>query len=77
MTYSPYTGDFTCWADVAGSFACNEPEPEEVLLADYENDGYEGSAHVVYRNGNTYYVIEGSHCSCYGLEGQFQPESYD
>lgn len=52
-------------------------EPEEVLWADYEIDGYEGSALVIYRQGNKVFEVSGSHCSCYGLEGQWEPEEYD
>lgn len=52
-------------------------EPEEVLWADYEAEGYEGSALVIYRQGNKVFEVSGSHCSCYGLEGQWEPEEYD
>lgn len=72
-----YKGDFENWQDVIDSFGCNEPEPEQVLLAEYDTYPYEGYAIVVYRNGNKFFVVEGSHCSCYGLEGEWQPEEYD
>lgn len=85
-----YQGSFGSWKDVASEFAdfyCwNDedygnalkviPEPEEVIYANYGSGGYDGNALVVFRNGNNYYTVEGSHCSCYGLEGQWSPEEY-
>jgi len=53
------------------------PEPEEVIYAEYHQESYEGSALVVFRNGDKFYWNQGSHCSCYGLEGQWSPEEYD
>jgi hypothetical protein len=47
-----------------------------VLLAFYDTPSYEGYALVIYRNGDTYYSVSGSHCSCYGLEGQWEPTDY-
>lgn len=82
----PYKDDWTCWADVARDFTgyvygdeppIAIPEPDEILLAGYQAGGYEGDAWVVFRNGDKYFEVSGSHCSCYGLEGQFDPEEYD
>jgi len=53
------------------------PQPDEVIFAGYDVPGYEGYARVVYRNGDRYFQVTGSHCSCYGLEGQWEPEEYD
>lgn len=87
-----YNDGFEKWADVASNFAPEMwsmkpeeravaqaaliPEPEEVLFAGYRTPSYEGYALVVYRNGDKYYTVEGSHCSCMGLEGQWNPEEY-
>lgn len=71
-----YDGDFESWADVCRYFEEDVAEPDEVLLAMYNMDGYEGSADVIYRVGDRYYWVHGGHCSCYGLEGQFDPEEY-
>lgn len=72
---SNYFG-FYDWNDVQSRFAMKMPEPNEVLHAEYDNSGYAGSALVVYRNGYNYYIVEGSHCSCYGLEGQWDAEEF-
>ena len=46
----------------------------EVLLAWYGGGCYDGSALVIYRHEGTLYEVNGGHCSCYGLEGQWRPE---
>ena len=74
-----YNGNFQSWDDVAREFGdtwdtpLNIPEPD-VLYAEYDIDGYEGSAWVIYRDEDKYFLVEGGHCSCYGLEGQWNPE---
>lgn len=86
LTNLHYTG-FDDWQDVANHFCDNYdlrgqkallliPEPDEVLLASYGGGCYDGDAVVSYRNGDKFYVVKGSHCSCYGLEGQWEPEEY-
>ena len=72
-----YDGGFDNWADIQSQFDEPDlPEPDEVLFAMYDVDGYEGSARVVYRQGNRFFYVHGAHCSCYGLEGQWDPEEY-
>jgi hypothetical protein len=68
-----YDGIFTSWADVQSNFTTNEPEPDEVIWAAYDCADYEGSALVIYRNGDKYFTNSGGHCSCYGLEEQWEP----
>lgn len=55
-----------------------EEKPEfkgaEILLASYGTPSYEGYAFVLFRRGGKLYEVNGSHCSCYGLEGQWEPE---
>lgn len=64
------------WEAVQRDFCMNEPEPDEVILASYGYEDYSGHADVYYRNGDIYYHVSGGHCSCYGLEYQWEPESY-
>jgi hypothetical protein len=45
-----------------------------ILLAGYEIDGYEGSAMVLFTKDNKLWEVHGSHCSCMGLEDQWQPK---
>lgn len=55
-----------------------EEKPEfkdaEILLASYGTPSYEGYAFVLFRRDGKLYEVNGSHCSCYGLEGQWAPE---
>ena len=46
----------------------------KVLLAWYGYGSYCGSSLVVYKKKGKLYEVNGSHCSCYGLEGQWSPE---
>ena len=62
---------------IRDAFIAQNPEPELVLLAHYYTGSYEGDALVVYKKDGKFYTVEGSHCSCYGLEGQSNPEEYD
>jgi hypothetical protein len=45
----------------------------QVLLAAYTYEDYAGSAFVLFRRRGKLYEVNGSHCSCYGLEGQWDP----
>ena len=46
----------------------------EILLASYGTPDYEGYAFVLFRRDGKLWEVNASHCSCYGLEGQWQPE---
>lgn len=49
----------------------------QILYAMYEYECYSGSAWVFGYDhvDETFFETSGSHCSCYGLEGQWSPES--
>ena len=46
----------------------------EVLLASYRTGSYDGEAFVLFSRGGKLFEVNASHCSCYGLEGQWEPE---
>ena len=71
-----YEDNFSKWEDVQSQYNMDEKEPDEVIVAHYVYEGYEGSSYVVYRNGENFYYNSGGHCSCYGLEGQWDPTEY-
>lgn len=46
----------------------------EILLAYYSYKNYSGEAFVLFKQNAKLYEVNGSHCSCYGLENQWEPE---
>ncbi|HDR7066898.1 TPA: hypothetical protein QCW42_004004 [Bacillus cereus] len=46
----------------------------QILLASYETDLSDGEAFVLFLEDGKMYEVHGSHCSCYGLESQWNPE---
>jgi len=46
----------------------------EVLFAAYTYENYSGDAFVLYKKDGKFYEVHGSHCSCNGLDGQWEPE---
>lgn len=71
-----YMGNFEDKNDVQQEFQCSDEEMEgvKILLAWYEYANYEGSAFVLFERDGKLYEVNGGHCSCYGLEGQWDPE---
>lgn len=45
----------------------------EFIIAHYGYESYEGSSFCLYRKEGVLYENYASHCSCYGLEGQWDP----
>lgn len=85
-----YLGNFSEWLDVRreyhndgakyGEYEKDSPVPEEVqkvIFAAYFYENYEGSSVVIYYDKNHYWLNEGGHCSCYGLENQWGPVEYN
>lgn len=73
-----YLGLWDCLEDVLYDFNVDELLPGKecaILYAEYTYEDYNGDAYVLFMDeqGNLYEVY-GSHCSCYGLEGQWEPE---
>ena len=50
------------------------PKVREIIIADLDEGGYEGSAFVLYRRDGKLFEVHGGHCSCHGFEGQWDPE---
>jgi hypothetical protein len=50
------------------------PADEQILFAEYASGSYKGYATVVFVEDGVPYLVEASHCSCYGLEGFWEPE---
>lgn len=68
---------FDNWSDVIAQFNAPEmPEPE-LVYAVYSTPAYEVAADVVYRQDGKWFHNSGGHCSCYGLEDQWEPTELD
>jgi len=72
---SPYP-NIESWIDkkLKMSEAIVKYEAYNILFASYGCDNYSGDAFVLLEKYGKLYEVNGSHCSCYGLEGQFEPE---
>lgn len=46
----------------------------EILFASYSYENYEGEAFLIVKKENKLYEVSAYHCSCYGLESQFDLE---
>ncbi len=65
------------WDEILGWFSEDPskiPEPTEIIYAEYEGGGYDGRADVLFYDNGRFWYVTGSHCSCYGLEDQWDPE---
>lgn len=60
--------------DAAETFRVELPEELEVLFGALISYSYEEEAFVLFRQDGKLYEVHGSHCSCYGFEGQWEPE---
>lgn len=46
----------------------------EWIFGSYSYENYSGDAFVIFKKDGEVYENGGSHCSCYGVEGQWNPE---
>lgn len=70
------------WDDEGGNYVAGEhvlPKHLNLLYADYTYEDYSGDAYVLGYNKDSklFFEVHGSHCSCYGLEGQWDEEYYE
>jgi len=68
-----YYGDISCREDILREFCISSFEGH-VVYAFYEYEDYSGTAFVIFIHDGNFYLVQGSHCSCYGLEDQWEPE---
>uniref|UniRef100_A0AB39CCS6 Integrase n=1 Tax=Pseudomonas phage RVTF4 TaxID=3236931 RepID=A0AB39CCS6_9VIRU len=72
-----FYNDFSDVSDVISNYrgnAANDLDGAHVIHADYTYEDYSGSSYVLYYKDGKYFEVHGSHCSCYGLEDQWEPE---
>lgn len=75
---------FHDWADggeaaMLSDFAIEKSviDGANILVASYTYEDYDGSAYVLFERGGDLFEVHGGHCSCYGLEDQWEPEAVD
>lgn len=50
------------------------PRHDQILFAVNRDHGYEEDCLVLYVKEGKLFLVEGSHCSCHGYEGQWEPD---
>lgn len=68
-----YLNNFTDRKDVAENFQVELDEDIEILLAWYGYGSYDGESYILFTQRGQLYQVTASHCSCYGLEEQWEP----
>lgn len=71
-----YFGHWGCKEDVADAFQIDIKQLKgcKIHIAWYGQGDYDGSAFVLFTHNDQLYEVNGGHCSCHGLEGQWEPE---
>lgn len=74
-----YHDEFETREDVFNAFSVPNDPKYQILYAGYERPDYEGYAKVFGYDTEKkkFFDVHGSHCSCYGLEDQWDPDYYD
>ena len=49
-------------------------ENKHFVYSYYSYESYSGDAYLLFIENDKLYEVDAGHCSCYGLEGQFNPE---
>ena len=70
-----YVQDFDNLEDVYTEFGINEINGLPLYM-EYSQGSYEGSSNCWFDKDGQLMYNYASHCSCYGLEGQWDPETY-
>lgn len=71
-----YFENFSSNEDIIREYAAPDDalEGATVFLAWYGYGSYCGDSLVIFEKNGLLYEVNGSHCSCNGLEGQWEPE---
>lgn len=68
-----YFDGFNGEVGVSDEFNAPEALDYEILVAAYGAGDYCGAAYVLAAKGDKLFEVEASHCSCFGLEGSWEP----
>jgi hypothetical protein len=75
-TTNPYIENFTSREDIISNYEApaDALKGAKIHLAWYGYGHYDGQSLVIFEKEGQLYEVNGSHCSCRGLEGQWSPE---
>lgn len=62
------------WDDEKEQEFVEKHKDANILFASYGQANYSGDAWVLFEKNGKLYEVNGGHCSCYGLEGQWNPD---
>ena len=65
------------YGTVAGNFEADLGAEPRLVYAVYSTPAYEGSPTVIFWRDGKWFEAGGGHCSCYGLEGQWDAKEID
>jgi hypothetical protein len=74
-----FKDEFNCREDVFTQFALKDDPKYQILYAGYTYEDWSGSS-IVFgydHEKKQFFEVYASHCSCFGLEDQWEPEYYD
>lgn len=76
MSLNPFLNNFDSQRDMENAYSLEEGTLDgcKFIVADYTYENYSGHSFVLFIKDGKLYENHGSHCSCYGLEGQWDPE---
>lgn len=76
MERPKYIEEFHSKEDIIEAYAVKGSEllGADILLAWYGYGEYCGRSFVIFKRKGKLYEVNGSHCSCFELEGQWEPE---
>lgn len=69
-----YFDEFESIKNIKNEFGIADINDDEIIFACYNHSGYEGNALIIFKRDNKLFEVNAGHCSCYGLEGQWEPE---
>lgn len=68
-----YLGNWQKREDIENDFCIKLEDDVNIIIAAYDTPDYSGEAYVLYEQKDKLYEVFGSHCSCFGLETQWEP----
>lgn len=71
---SVYLQNFESNIHIEEAYQITLPDDVHILLAWYGYGSYSGNSFVLFEKKGILYQVNGNHCSCTGLEGQWEPE---